>query len=171
MRISFVETLEWMLRRPFLIIIAIAVVTSFFAYQLPNLSFKTSIYDLQIEDLPETSQYREFKKLFGSDEIIRVVIKTDNVFDAVAFRKIEQLAETAAAIEGVGLGVDLAAVSLCVLVVAVGIATAADHAAGAAHAGRGAVDRAAGRVAATAVQGVGVAVDLAAIGLHGPETA
>jgi hydrophobe/amphiphile efflux-3 (HAE3) family protein len=101
MRISFVEALEWMLRRPLLVIIATAVVTLFFAYQLPNLSFKTSIYDLQIEDLPETSQYREFKKLFGSDEIIRVVIKTDNVFDAVTFRKIEQLAETAATIKGV----------------------------------------------------------------------
>ena len=93
--------LEWMLHRPLLVIFATAALTLFFAWQLPDLSFKTSIYDLQIEDLPETAYYNNFKKLFGSDEIIRVVIKSNKVFDPVTFRKIEQLAETAAAIKGV----------------------------------------------------------------------
>jgi predicted RND superfamily exporter protein len=81
--------------------IMIAAITFAFAWRLPDLSFKTSIYDLQIEDLPETAQYNAFKKIFGSDEIIRVVIKCNNVFDPITFRKLEQLAETAAAIEGV----------------------------------------------------------------------
>ncbi|NNL77887.1 MAG: MMPL family transporter, partial [Desulfobacterales bacterium] len=101
MHLSFGKILNWMLHRPLLVILTTAAVTLFFAWQLPNLSFKTSIYDLQIEDLPETVRYNDFKKLFGSDEIIRVVIKSNNVFDPVTFRKIEQLAETAAAIEGV----------------------------------------------------------------------
>jgi hypothetical protein len=101
MRLSFRKMLEWILRRPLPVIFMVAVVTSFFAWQLPNLSFKTSVYDLQIEDLPETAQYADFKKLFGSDEIIRIVIKSKNVFDPLTFRKIEQLAGTAAAIEGV----------------------------------------------------------------------
>ena len=101
MRFSFRVMLEWMLHRPLLVIFATAALTLFFAWQLPDLSFKTSIYDLQIEDLPETAYYNNFKKLFGSDEIIRVVIKSNNVFDPVTFRKIEQLAETAAAIKGV----------------------------------------------------------------------
>jgi predicted RND superfamily exporter protein len=79
----------------------IAAITFFFAWKLPDLSFKTSIYDLQIEDLPETAQYNSFKKIFGSDEIIRVVIKCSNVFDPITFRKVEQLAETAADVEGV----------------------------------------------------------------------
>jgi predicted RND superfamily exporter protein/CRP-like cAMP-binding protein len=79
----------------------IAAITFFFAWRLPDLSFKTSIYDLQIQDLPETARYNAFKKIFGSDEIIRVVIKGNNVFDPITFRKVEQLAETAAAIEGV----------------------------------------------------------------------
>ena len=91
----------WILSRPLIVIFAIAAVTIFFAWKLPDLSFKTSIYDLQIEDLPETAQYDSFKKIFGSDEIIRVVIKCENVFDAVTFRKVEQLAEAAAAFEGV----------------------------------------------------------------------
>ena len=101
MRFLVREVLKWILHRPFLVICSTAAITLFFAWQLPDLSFKTSVYDLQIEDLPETAQYAEFKKLFGSDEIIRVVIKSDNVFDAVTFAKIEQLAEAAAAIKGV----------------------------------------------------------------------
>ncbi|MBT8369542.1 MAG: hypothetical protein KJO34_01180, partial [Deltaproteobacteria bacterium] len=87
MHLSFGKILDWMLHRPLLVILATAAVTLFFAWQLPNLSFKTSIYDLQIEDLPETVRYNDFKKLFGSDEIIRVVIKSNNVFDPVTFRK------------------------------------------------------------------------------------
>ena len=101
MRHSVSEMLEWMLHRPLLVIVTTAAITLFFAWQLPDLSFKTSIYDLQIEDLPETARYVDFKKLFGSDEIIRVVIKSEKVFDPVTFRKIEQLAESAAAIKGV----------------------------------------------------------------------
>jgi predicted RND superfamily exporter protein len=101
MRFSFKEILEWTLRRPLVVIAIILAVTLFFAWQIRHLSFKTSIYDLQIEDLPETARYEDFKKLFGSDEIIRVVAKDGNVFDAPTFRKIEQLAENVAQIDGV----------------------------------------------------------------------
>ncbi len=101
MRLSFRTMLGWILARPLSAIFAVAAVTFFFAWQLPNLSFKTSIYDLQIEDLPETAQYHSFRKIFGSDEIIRVVIKCNNVFDPITFRKIEQLADTAANLEGI----------------------------------------------------------------------
>jgi len=101
MRLSIREMFEWTLHRPLLVILTTAVITGFFGWQLPNLSFKTSVYDLQIEDLPETARYNDFKKLFGSDEIIRIVIKSSNVFDPATFRQIELLGETAAKIEGV----------------------------------------------------------------------
>ena len=101
MRFSFKEMLEWTLDRPLVVISIILAVTLFFALQIRHLSFKTSIYDLLIEDLPETARYEDFKNLFGSDEIIRVVVKGENVFDALAFRKIEQLTEHAAQIDGV----------------------------------------------------------------------
>jgi len=101
MGLPFRGMLGWILKRPLPVIFAVAAVTVFFAWQVPKLSFKTSIYDLQIEDLPETEQYKAFRKVFGSDEIIRVVIKSDQVFDPVTFRKIEQLADTAASLEGV----------------------------------------------------------------------
>ena len=101
MRLLFREMFGWILGRPLIVIFIVAAITFFFAWRLPDLSFKTSIYDLQVEDLPETAQYSAFKEIFGSDEIIRVVIKCDNVFDSITFRKVEQLAEAAAAIEGV----------------------------------------------------------------------
>ncbi|MGD2272281.1 MAG: efflux RND transporter permease subunit, partial [Desulfobacterales bacterium] len=95
------EILERIVRRPVVVILMIAAVTLFFAWQLPRLSFQTTVYDLQIQDLPETTRYQEFKKLFGSDEIIRVVIKSENLFEPVTFQKITQLAQEAEAINGV----------------------------------------------------------------------
>ena len=101
MGFSFKETLEWTIRKPLVVISIILAITLFFAWQIRHLSFKTSIYDLQIEGLPETARYEDFKKLFGSDEIIRVVVKADNVFDELTFRKIEELADKAAQIDGI----------------------------------------------------------------------
>jgi len=101
MRFSFKEMLALTLRRPFVVIAMILAITLFFAWQIRYLSFKTSIYDLEIEDLPETARYQDFKKLFGSDEIIRIVVKAENIFDPLIFRKIEQLSERAEQIDGV----------------------------------------------------------------------
>ncbi|CAB5128394.1 Exporter protein, RND family [Olavius algarvensis associated proteobacterium Delta 3] len=83
------------------VLLIIAAITLFFAGQIPNLKFSTSVYDLIIEDLPESAQYDAFKRIFGSDEIIRLVVKADNVFESATFAKLEQLSEAAAAIGGV----------------------------------------------------------------------
>ncbi|MEE8479634.1 MAG: hypothetical protein V3T59_00170, partial [Desulfobacterales bacterium] len=98
---SYKKAQDVILHRPVWVIIAIAVITLFFAWHIPRLSFKTSIYDLVIEDIPETTRYEDFKEVFGSEEIIRIVIKCKNIFDSVTFRKIEQLVHTAAKIDGV----------------------------------------------------------------------
>jgi predicted RND superfamily exporter protein len=99
--LSFRSTLEWILKRPLVIIACFVAVSIFFALQIPKLSFRTSIYELLIDDLPETIRYASYKKLFGSDEIIQVVVKADNILDSAAFRKIEALSETFSAIPGV----------------------------------------------------------------------
>ncbi len=97
----FHRILAWIVRRAVFTILLILGISGVFAWQLRNLSFQTSIYDLIIEDLPETVQYNDFKKIFGSDEIIRVVIKAKNIFDPATFRKIEHLSDTATQIKGV----------------------------------------------------------------------
>jgi uncharacterized protein len=97
----FEDMPEYLEKWPKTVILVILVLTGLFALQIPKLSFSTSVYDLVIEDLPETNHYKAFKKIFGSDEIIRVVVRSDNVFDPLVFRKLEILSKTAAQIKGV----------------------------------------------------------------------
>ncbi|MCG6911790.1 MAG: hypothetical protein LJE94_16945, partial [Deltaproteobacteria bacterium] len=59
--------LERMLKRPLVVLAVVLLITAVFAWRIPSLIFKTSIYDLIIEDLPETARYDDFKKIFGSD--------------------------------------------------------------------------------------------------------
>jgi len=99
--LSFRSSLEWILNRPLVVIACFVAASIFFALQIPKLAFRTSIYDLLIDDLPETIHYTSFKKIFGSDEIIQVVVKADNIFDSAAFRKIEVLSATFSDIPGV----------------------------------------------------------------------
>lgn len=98
---AFQSAFEWLLCKPLMAIALVAMITLFFSWHIPSLSIRTSIHDLIIEDLPETANYKAFKDVFGSDEIIRVVIKTGNVFDPITFRKIEDLSKAVSSVEGV----------------------------------------------------------------------
>lgn len=98
---SFSLWLERILLHPRKVISGISVITLFFAWHLFHLSFATSVYDMVIENIPETVQYNEFKKLFGSDEIIRIVVKGVNVFEVGTFEKVTRISEEASRIKGV----------------------------------------------------------------------
>ena len=87
--------------RPWLTIFLFAAVTAFFAWWAPRLDFRTSIYDLAVEDLPGTVYYEKFKKQFGSEEIILVVVRCPNVFEPSAFQKITQMSADLGAVRGV----------------------------------------------------------------------
>ncbi|MGD9275176.1 MAG: hypothetical protein PVI65_12445, partial [Desulfobacterales bacterium] len=92
---------NWILNHPRLIAVIFVIITACFALQLPRLSFKTNIEHLLIENCNETDCYRKLQTEFMSDDIIRIVIKSKNIFDPIVFSKIEQLAFTASEIEGV----------------------------------------------------------------------
>jgi len=98
---SLRPALEWILSRPWVSIACFALISIFFALQIPKLSFRTSIYDLLVENLSDSIRYQTSKKVFGSDEIIQVVVKADAIFDTATFRKIEVLSEALSKIEGV----------------------------------------------------------------------
>ncbi len=108
------KALAWMLRRPYAVILAAAVLSAVFAWQLPSLSFRTSLYDLVIEDLPATARYDAFQRTFGSDEIIRLVIKCRDVFDPATFRHIEHISGLAAEVPGVRRVIGLPAIKQAV---------------------------------------------------------
>ena len=98
---SYREAIHRMLRQPVRVILIVTAITAVFACFIPGLSFQTTIYDLIIDDITETKRYQKLKEVFGSNEIIRVVIKSDNIFDPATFQKISDLAETAKKIEGI----------------------------------------------------------------------
>ncbi len=93
--------LQYVVHHPWRIIIPIILLTILFAWQIPKLRFETSIYDLTIEDLPETKKYEAFKKTFGCEEVILVVARTADAFDPRTFSAIERLAGELKKIDGV----------------------------------------------------------------------
>lgn len=100
-RLSADAFFRWIVRRRVAVLIVIGAITLFFLSTIPRLAFNTSIYDMVIEELDETRQYQSFKDIFGSEEIIRVVISCDDVFEAATFKKIGLMAEALGNIEGV----------------------------------------------------------------------
>lgn len=95
------SVLSFVVHNPWKIIVAISLITLFFAIQIPKLRFETSIYDLVIEDLPKTAEYEAFKKEFGCEEIILVVARTQDVFQPDTFGKIRNLADALSKIGGI----------------------------------------------------------------------
>ncbi len=93
--------LRFIVDHPLQIIILVSLVTLLFASQLSKLHFRTSIYDMAIEDLTETLRYEAFKKEFGTEEIILVVAKAKNIFEKETFQQIRRLSETFSQIDGV----------------------------------------------------------------------
>ena len=98
--ISTRNWLRFIVEHPFQVIILVFLVTLLFASQLPKLHFRTSIYDLAIEDLSETLRYQAFKKEFGTEEIILVVAKAKNIFEKDTFQQIRRLSENFSKIDG-----------------------------------------------------------------------
>ena len=93
--------LNYVVHHPWRIILPIVLLTLLFAWQIPHLRFETSLYDLTIQDLPQTREYEVFKKTFGCEEIVLIVARTPDVFDPGIFSNIERLAAEFEKIEGV----------------------------------------------------------------------
>ncbi|MFC1824918.1 RND family transporter [Thermodesulfobacteriota bacterium] len=93
--------LAYVVDHPRTVIIFILLITLFFASLLPDLRFHTSIYHLAVEDLDETRQYHAFKQEFGSEELILVVAKADDIFDPPVFRQIDRMARELSQIKGI----------------------------------------------------------------------
>lgn len=92
---------EMVFDHPMWILCAMAGVTVIFACAIPRLSFKTTIQDLILEDLPATAEYREFKSVFGSDEMIRVVARCRDIFDPATFAALTHLSRSLGEVDGV----------------------------------------------------------------------
>lgn len=88
--------------RPRRILSFIALISAFFSFHIKDIRFQTSIYELAIEDLPATRQYQSFKRDFGTEEIILVVLKSgEDAFSPDVFNEIADLSTRLASLQGV----------------------------------------------------------------------
>jgi uncharacterized protein len=111
MRYHFARHLmRHIIAHPAVMLLLVSAVTLFFLCHLPRLSFKTSIYDLIIEDIPASVRYKQFQETFGTEEIIRVVIKAENIWQPSVFEKITQLSAKVSQIQGVRRVISLPAI-------------------------------------------------------------
>ncbi len=93
--------LRYIVSHPRRIILFYLFITLIFALQLPKLQFRTGIYDLVIEDLPPARFYKEFKKTFGPEELILVVVKAKDVFQPAIFKQLVDLSAKLSQIKGI----------------------------------------------------------------------
>jgi uncharacterized protein len=100
-RTLFTSWLRRIVYHPVYVFFFITLITLLFAVRIPSLKLATRIYDLTIQDLPETQIYNQFRKVFGCEEIIMVVARTDGAFKPTTFSKIEELAVELSKIGGI----------------------------------------------------------------------
>lgn len=93
--------LRFSVDHPIPVILTCILVTIFFGWQLQHLYYKTSIYDMIFEDTSSADQYESFKKEFGTEEIILVVIRAKGIFIQDVFNTIEDLSNRLSNINGV----------------------------------------------------------------------
>ena len=84
-----------------IVLIGILIFTVFMAAHIPWLDFSVSVRDLIVDNLPERRQYDEFKALFGSDEIIHVVLKGKDIFSTPFFNRLQTFSDAFERIPGV----------------------------------------------------------------------
>ncbi|MEW5723531.1 MAG: MMPL family transporter, partial [Thermodesulfobacteriota bacterium] len=95
------QYLRYIVLHPYRVLSLVLVVTVLFGIQIPRLEFHTSMYDMTIENLPENIQYNLFKEEFGSEEIIAVVVKSENVFNSEVYERLDRLAQRLSEVKGV----------------------------------------------------------------------
>jgi uncharacterized protein len=93
--------LIWEISHPKTVFLMIVIVSLVLGWRLPDLTVKTSIYDMVIEDIDATRQYRSFQETFGSDDIIRVVVKGNAVFESSFFQRVMTLSDALKEIKGI----------------------------------------------------------------------
>lgn len=79
------------LRTPILVVIALT--TLFFAYRTSKLTVDPSLESWIVKDDPSLLYYREFKKIFGNDEILVVSYSVDNLFSFEELKFLKEITE------------------------------------------------------------------------------
>jgi predicted RND superfamily exporter protein len=73
------------------ILVFILIVTVFFAFQLKDLRIDNSVEGFVVDNDPDKIYFEKFREIFGSDEIIIIGFKVDNVFDTEFLSLVDEL--------------------------------------------------------------------------------
>ena len=106
----FSRWLSYIADKPIPALLVIVFLTILIGAKIPWLFFSTSVKNLIVDDVPERHQYEEFKTLFGTDEVIHVVLKGNDVFTPAYFDQLQHLSETFEQIQGVDRVISLSQV-------------------------------------------------------------
>lgn len=109
-KIILFHWLSYIAGKPTFVLISIVLLTVLIGARIPWLTFSTSVRSLVVDDVPERARYEEFKALFGSDEVIIVTVKGDDVFTSPFFKQLQTLSEKLGRIPGVNKVISLAQV-------------------------------------------------------------
>ncbi len=78
--IMLVKLFEGIIKLRVLILLLYGILTLYFAHHASKLTIDPSLESWIVQDDPSLLYYREFKKIFGSDEILVVSYSVDNLF-------------------------------------------------------------------------------------------
>ena len=82
---------RFVVRRPWLIIVAVLLPVLLLASQLPSLQFETSTESFLHEDDPTLATYNAFRDQFGRDELILLALQPPEIFDLAFLETLRRL--------------------------------------------------------------------------------
>jgi len=94
-------------RRPVVTLLVVALVTLFFGWHARDIRLDSSVETLLNEDDDEKAYYDEIRRLFGSDEIGVVAVLADDVYAPDVLKRIRDLTDAIAKVDGVAEAVSL----------------------------------------------------------------
>lgn len=92
---------RFVLNKPVLIIAILAIITIFFAFFIPRISFDADISKMIPEEDPVIKDLIDAVEEFGSQEIFMIVIRDEDIFTPVALKKINSISREIKELRGV----------------------------------------------------------------------
>ena len=93
--------LLWSVKHPAAAALLFALVTIFFAAQIPRLEIDASNEGFMLEQDPARHYYEQVKATFGSDELTVVMVKADDIFTAPALHAVQRVSNALERVDGV----------------------------------------------------------------------
>ncbi len=88
------KTLEWVVRQPIPVLLALILATGFLGYQIKNLKIDPDITKSLPQNIPAKRLYDRMSELFPTKEFIMVLYKSDSLFSVRAIQQIDELTGT-----------------------------------------------------------------------------